>query len=349
MKSLITDNLIRAAIVLLFSTVMVSCGSKEEEKVEAEKQLQAVKIKEITLQPFQDNYSVVGIVKPFESAKVASEEGGLITYMPFDKGSRIGRGQTVVRFRKNFDNANYEQAMTQYELAKSNFDRIEKLYNESISTEQDYTNAKFQLELAGKSLDLLETRLEKEYVVSPISGIVTDKYLGKGEVANPGSPIISIVDVSRVKVSAGIPERYIGDISKGSPVRITFDVYPDEVFEGKVNYISPVLSEANRTFEIEVVLQNKDGRLKPEMSADITVEKSAPEDAIVLPQDLIVDIGSEKFVFVLENDLARKRVVGIGGRKNNDVLISSGLSVGDKLIYEGFQSIVDGDKVSVIN
>jgi RND family efflux transporter MFP subunit len=175
------------------------------------------------------------------------------------------------------------------------------------------------------------------------------KYLGKGEVANPGSPIISIVDVSRVKIAQVFRSDISGDISKGSPVNITFDVYPDEVFEGKVNYISPVLSEANRTFEIEVVLQNKDGRLKPEMSADITVENSAPEDAIVLPQDLIVDIGSEKFVFVLENDLARKRVVGIGGRKNNDVLISSGLSVGDKLIYEGFQSIVDGDKVSVIN
>jgi membrane fusion protein (multidrug efflux system) len=96
-------------------------------------------------------------------------------------------------------------------------------------------------------------------------------------------------------------------------------------------------------------LPNKDGRLKPEMSANITVEQSKQEDAIVLPQDLIVDIGSEKFVFVLENDIARKRVVGIGGRKNNDVLISSGLSVGDRLIYEGFQSIVDGDNVVVIN
>lgn len=349
MKSLMTDKLIRAAIVLLFSTVMMSCGSKEDEKVEAEKQLQAVKIREITLQPFQDNYSVVGIVKPFESANVASEEGGLITYMPFDKGSRIGRGQTVVRFRKNFDNANYEQAMTQYELAKSNFERVEKLYNESISTEQDYTNAKFQLELAGKSLDLLETRLEKEYVVSPISGIVTDKYLGKGEVAGPGTPIISIVDVSRVKITAGIPERYIRDVSKGSPVSITFDVYPDEVFEGKVNYIAPVLSEANRTFEIEIVLQNKDGRLKPEMSANITVEQSTLQDAIVLPQDLIVDFGSEKFVFVLENDIAKKKTVTIGGRKNNDVMITSGLSAGDKLIVEGFQSVLDGDKVLVIN
>jgi membrane fusion protein (multidrug efflux system) len=96
-------------------------------------------------------------------------------------------------------------------------------------------------------------------------------------------------------------------------------------------------------------LPNKDGRLKPEMSANITVENSSQQDAIVLPQDLIVDFGSEKFVFVLENDIAKKKTVIIGGRKNNEVLITSGLSAGEKLIIEGFQSVLDGDKVLVIN
>lgn len=335
--------------MLVLTVVISSCGSKEDELPQAEKKLQAVKIREIDFSSFQDTYNVVGVVKPYDAAKISSEEGGLITYMPFDKGSRIGRGQTVARFRKNFDVASYEQASTQYELAKSNYERIEKLYNENISTEQDYTNAKFQLELAEKSLALIETRLEKEYVVSPIGGIVNEKYLGKGEVAGPGMPIISVVDVSRVKVSAGIPEKYVGQVSKGSSVSITFDVYPDEVFEGKVSFVSPVLSEANRTFEIEIVLPNKDGRLKPEMSANIKVQKSVQEEAIVLDQDLIVDFGNEKFVFVIENDVAKKRTVTVGGRMDNEVLITSGLAKGDKLIYEGFQSVTDGDKVVVIN
>ena len=338
-----------AAAMITAALILASCGGKSEEKPEAEKKVQAVKIREIDFQPFQDNYIVVGIVKPYESAKIASEEGGLITYMPFDKGKRVGRGQTVARFRKTFDEANYEQAATQYELAMSNFERIEKLYKENISTEQDYTNAKFQLELAEKALDLLETRLEKEYVTSPISGIVNEKYLSKGEVAGPGMPIISVVDVSRVKVTAGIPERYIGQVTKGTSVSITFEVYPGEVFEGQVSYVSPVLSDVNRTFEIEIVLANKDGRLKPEMSANIRVQKSLQEDAIVLEQDLIVDMGEERYVFVLENNIAKKRAVTLGGRMDNAVLITSGLSKGDKLIYEGFQFVNDGDKVTVIN
>lgn len=343
-------NIFYSVIFLLIAVMTIaSCGKDGETKTEPEKKLQAVKFREIVGQPFEEKYNIVGIVKPNATAKVSSEEGGLITYQPFDKGSRVSRGQVVVRLRKEQDRASYSQAETQYDLAKSNFERIEKLYNEKVATEQDYTNAKFQLDIAQKSLDVLETRLNKSYVVSPISGIVDQKYMSKGEVCGPGTPILNIVDVSRVKISAGIPERYIGEIGKGTEVKITFAVYPDEEFFGKVNYVSPVLSPVNRTFEIEILLNNSDGRLKPEMSADIEIAKSKIEKAVVLAQDLIVDFGNEKYVFILDNDIAKKRVITVGGRNNNDVLITSGLNEGDKLIYEGYQPLADGDKVQVIN
>lgn len=336
-------------VLIAGSISLQSCGGEGETKTETEKKLQAVKIMEIVTEDFQENYSVVGIVKPFESAKVSSEEGGLITYQPFDKGSRVSKGQVVVRLRKDQDAAAFEQAFTQFELAQSNFERMEKLYNEQVTTEQDYTNAKFQLELAEDALDVLETRLSKSYVTSPISGIVDMKYLTKGEVCGPGTPILNIVEVSRVKISAGIPERFIGEVKKGSQVKITFSVYPGEEFSGTVNYVAPTLSAVNRTFEIEIVLNNRDGRLKPEMSANIEIVKSKVENAIVIPQDYIVDIGNDKYVFVLDNDVAKKRILNLGGRDGNKVLILSGVNAGEKLIYEGFQPLADGDKVQLIN
>ncbi|MDQ3019315.1 MAG: efflux RND transporter periplasmic adaptor subunit [Bacteroidota bacterium] len=335
--------------ILSGSLTLQSCGNDGETKTEPEKKLQAVKIKEVVAEPFKESYKVIGIVKPYESAKISSEEGGLITYQPFDKGNRIGKGQVAVRLRKDQDIAAYEQAMTQFELAKNNFDRIERLYGDKVTTEQDFTNAQFQLEISERALDVLETRLDKSYVVSPISGVVDQKYMVKGEVCGPGVPILNVVDVSKVKISAGIPESYITEVKKGSLVKITFDVYPDEEFSGTVNYVSPTLSSVNRTFEIEMVLNNKDGRLKPEMSANIEIEKATIDNAIVLSQDLIVDFGNEKYIFILENDIARKRVVNIGGRNNNEVLITSGLNGGEKLIIEGFQPLADGDKVQVIN
>ncbi len=98
-----------------------------------------------------------------------------------------------------------------------------------------------------------------------------------------------------------------------------------------------------------MIMNNKDGRLKPEMSSNIEIKKSSIDDAIVLPQDLVVDLGNDKYLFIIEGDIAKKRIVSIGGRNGNDILITSGLNAGDKLIVEGFQSLADGDKVQVIN
>ena len=334
--------------IVLASVIFVSCGSNEENS-ENQKKLPIVRTQPIEVQSFTEAYNIIGVVKPYDEATLSSEEGGLITYLRVDKGDRVRRGQVIARLKKDVDYASYQQSLAQYELARINFERMESLYLDDVTTEAEYTNAKLNLEIAEKTVDVFERRLSKGYVRSPISGVVDAKYMFKGEVSSPGAPIIKIVDVSRVKISAGIPERYINDVTKGSKVTITFDILPGEEYEGTINYVSPTLSPINRTFEIEIVLNNPDRKLKPEMSANVKVTRFKVDNAVVLPQDLVVDFGEEKYVFVLENDIAKKRIITIGGRNGNNILIESGLNLGDKLIYEGYQSLVDGDKVKVIN
>lgn len=334
-------------LLLLFVIFISGCG--EEEEITSEKKLPLIRTKTISTQSFTENYNIVGVVKPYEEATVSAVEGGLITFLNVDKGSRVGRGQVVVRLRKDIEYASYEQTLAQYELAKSNYDRIERLFKEGISTEQEFTNAKLNLDIAERSVDITQTRLKNAVVISPISGIVEQKFMNRGETSAPGSPILKIVNVSKVKITTGIPERYLSDISIGSPVKITFDVLPGEVFEGKVNFISPTISQINRTFEIEVIISNPNGRLKPEMSANVSVQRYTVNEAIVLPQDLVVDLGTEKYVFLYDNGIARRRDVTLGGYSGNNVLISSGLSQGDIMITEGYQSLADGDEVKIID
>jgi RND family efflux transporter MFP subunit len=255
----------------------------------------------------------------------------------------------VVKLLKDSDYAMYEQALAQYNLAKENYERLQRLYIEGAATEQQFVNAKLQLDVSEKSVNVYEVRLRKSTVVSPISGIVDVKYMNRGEMSSPGAPIISIVDVSRVKVTAGIPERYVNDLSRGQTIDIIFSNSPDEKQKGIISYISPTINAVTRTFEIEVVMANPQGRLKPEMAAYIEITKTAAEDAVVLSQDLIVDNVEEQFVYILESDVAKKKVIHLGGRNGNKVIITDGLNIGEKLIYEGFQSLTDGDKVQVVN
>lgn len=342
------EKYLRLLLVLILAGVVTSCGSNNK-KTEEEKQIPIVKITDVTGESFTEFYRVLGAVKPYASAKLSSEEGGIITYLRKDKGDRVGRGEIVVRLLKDSDYAMYEQALAQYNLAKDNYERLQRLYIEGAATEQQFVNAKLQLDVAEKSVDVYEVRLRKSTVVSPINGIIDVKYMNRGEMSSPGAPIVSIVDVSRVKVSAGIPESYVNDLSIGQTIDIIFSNSPDERRKGIISFISPTINAVTRTFEIEVVMPNPQGKLKPEMAAYIEITKTAVEDAVVLSQDLIVDNVEEQFVYVLEGDVAKKKIIKVGGRSGNKVIITDGLNIGDKLIYEGFQSLTDGDKVQVVN
>jgi len=327
-----------------------SCGKKSSsENKTSSQQLSVVRVAEVKPQHFIEIYKVVGIVKPYESAKLSSEEGGIITYLAKDKGDKVRKGEVLVRLKKDTDQKAYEQALAQYNLAKENFDRVEKLYNENVATEQQYTNSKLQLDIAIKAVELYRTRLSKGYIVSPINGVVDAKFLQKGEMSSPGAPILSVVDISRVKINAGIPEKYVGQFTKGQNVVITFEVLPDEKFYGTISYISPTIDPQSRTFEVEVVINNRDRKIKPEMSATLEFTRLDIEDAVVITQDQFVDNGEEKYVFVLENDVVKKRIIKIGGISDSKVYIESGLNIGDKLVIEGFRGLNDNEKVMVVN
>ncbi|RPI16571.1 MAG: efflux RND transporter periplasmic adaptor subunit [Ignavibacteriae bacterium] len=342
------NKLIIISIVLFAAIVFYSCGKKTESQISEQTQLTNVKVVEVMPKSFTENFNVVGVIKPNATAKISSEEGGLILSIVKDKGDYVSRGQVVARLKKDVENATYESSLAQLELAKLNYEKQEQLYKENATTEVAYRTALLQLEAAEKGLDVIRTHINKGSVRSPISGIVDAKFLNKGEMSAPGVPIISVVDVSKVKISAGVPERHIKDVRLGQAVKITVDVLPGAEFEGSISYIAPSLSNQSRTFEIEIVISNPERILKPEMNASVEIAKFHLSDAIVFPQDYIVDNGSEKYVFVLEGDIAKRRIIETGGREGNAVLITSGLNIGDKLINEGFQSLVDGEKVQVV-
>ena len=337
-------------IALILSLAVYSCGNSggETKKETSDKKLPLVKVKTVEAGTFSNNFRVLGVIKPYASAKVSSEEGGLIVSLNKDKGSYVSRGEIIARIKKDVEIAVYEQTEAQIELARINYEKQKQLYEDNATTEIQYLTAKWQYEAAIKGQDVLKQRLKTGYIRSPISGVVDEKFMNRGEMSAPGSPIVNIIDISSVKVSAGVPEMYIMKIKKGQNVNISVDVLPGVNFEGKVSYIAPALQGTSRTFEIEIVINNRDKVLKPGMNANVQISEYTESNAVVIQQDLIIDYGEEQYLFVLDGDIARKRVVKLGGRNDNMVLIESGLNPGDILVTEGFQALKEGDKVQVV-
>ncbi|MCB0725026.1 MAG: efflux RND transporter periplasmic adaptor subunit [Ignavibacteriae bacterium] len=331
-------------IALIFT--LTSCGDDKQEEVQ--KNIPFVKDTIITTQEFIESYSIVGVLIPYESAALSPEQGGKIVYLGVDKGDRVRRGQVIARINQSLDYASYQQAVANYNLALSEYERTQRLYENGVATEQQFTNAKLNLDIAETTVDLARSKLPLTVVRSPINGIVSAKNMNLGEMGSPGNPIVEIVNVSRVKVSVGVPERYMTDISRGSTVKLTFGVFPGEEFNGTVDYVSPTINETNRTFDVEVVLENPDQKFKPQMSVNVEVTTKRVPNAIVLNQGQIIDYGDAKYIFVNENGIAKKREITLGGSNGNDVQVISGLKPGDHLIYEGYQSLADGDEIKVI-
>lgn len=343
--------IIPITVFMLIASVFIGCGKgggENSKDKQNEKKLPLVKVKNVEPSSYSDNFKVAGVIKPFTSAKVSSEEGGLITYLTKDKGSYVRKGEIVARIKKDVELASLEQTEAQVELARINYEKQKLLYEDNATTEIQYLTAKWQYESAVRGADILKQRLKTGFVRSPINGIVDDKFMNKGEMSAPGSPIFSIIDISTVKVSAGVPEMYITKVKLGQSVKVIIDVLPGVEFDGKISFIAPALAGASRTFEIEILINNREKILKPGMNANVQISEFTKENAIVIAQDLIVDYGEVQYVFVLEGDIAKKRELKLGGRNSNHVLIESGLNAGDKLITDGFQALKDGDKVQVV-
>lgn len=335
--------------LLLMSFMFSSCGKGDgEPKQQTEQKLPIVKVMSMQASTFKDNFKVIGTIKPFAEAKVSSEEGGLLVSLNKDKGSPVGKGEVIARLKKDVEYATYDQVEAQVNLAKINYEKQKQLWEENATTELQYLTAEWQYKSAERQLEVLKMHLKTAYIRSPIGGVVSEKFTNKGEMTAPGSPIVQIIDISSVKISAGVPELYLPKIKKGQSVNVTVDVLPGVDFEGKINYIAPALTGTSRTIEIEIVINNKSRVLKPGMSANIEISEYSQENAIVLDQNLIIDYGEEQYVFVLDGDIAKKRVIKLDGREGNQVNVVSGLSAGEMLIYDGFNALKDGDKVQVV-
>lgn len=344
-------------IGLLLATPFVMGGCQSEmnaqemsENGNGQKQLTNVKVETVQPGSYTNYINLVGTVKANKTIVVSAEESGRLESIKVDKGSRLNRGDTIAKIESSMLEANFNQATAQYELAKLNYNNAKNLYeNDGGISETDYLTAQYNMEMAKAQMDAAEERLSNTTISSPSQAIVVNKMVEEGELVGPGTPVVQIMDLSKVKVETGIPENEISYFETGTQAEITLDAYPERTFKGTIRYISPAVDPMNRTFEAEIELPNPDHLLKAEMVVKLRVVKSVYDNAIAISQDALIETETGKAIFVLTDEsTAEFRMVKIGPTLQGSVLIQDGLQAGEKLIVVGQRSIADGEKVNVV-
>jgi membrane fusion protein (multidrug efflux system) len=347
-----------AAILLLVPPVLFAgCGSPDatantDDASAGNEYVKIVNVEIHTLAPsdFTSYVRITGAVEALEDVIVSAQESGVIERVIVDKGSRVRAGQPLVQIDDEILAAQVDEARASASLARERFERQRQLWeDEGIGSEIAFLQTKYDAESADARLAFLEARLARHTIRSPIAGLLDDRYVDVGEIVAPGTPVARVLTADRLKVVGGVPERFGPWVAEGGAAVLTFDVLPGQAFEGEIAFVGAAVDIRNRTFPIEILLDNPDGRLKPQMVANVRVATERLEDVIVVPRDVVLRTEDGYEVFVVgegeAGPIAMARAVELGAGFENQVVVAAGLATGDRLIVTGHQMVDAGDRV----
>lgn len=324
---------------------------KEIEKLEPSKE---EKVKTVVASPvlasnFQHFVESTGRLEAENNVFVSPQMGGAITKIFVKVGDFVTKGQKIATLDNSILRNSIQEVQLQLETAKTIFERQKNLWDQKIGTEVQYIQAKSSVESLERRIVTLRSQDGMNVVLSPISGVVDEVRLKEGEIAAPSLGILRVVNLNNLKVVANISDTYAGTISKGNLISIKFPDLNKEI-KTVISYVSQTINPASRTFTVEAKVPNIDKSLKPNLLAIVSINDQSKGGAIVIPQNLVQNTEQGAIVYVIESEgnkkIARSRIVTSGLTYDGKVEIKSGLKVGDTIITEGYQEIVDGQLVN---
>jgi RND family efflux transporter MFP subunit len=302
---------------------------------------------------FQHYVDIQGDVDTKENIIVYPEYAGTLTNVYVKEGQNVSKGQLLARIDDGGLSNQLAQMKTQYELAKTTYERQKRLWDQKIGSEIQYLQTKANMEGLDNSVKQMQSQLGKTTVRSPFSGTVDEIITDQGQVVAPGAnQLMRIVSLKNMYVKASIPETYLGTIKKGTSVNVDFPSLGEQI-KGNVRQVGNFINPNNRTFEIEIAIPNKAQSIKPNLVANLEINDYSKENAIVIPDNVIQENAKgEKFVYIisnLENSEATvvKTKVNLGLSYDGYVEVLEGLKTEDVIVKDGAITMRDGLAVKV--
>lgn len=291
-----------------------------------------------------------------------SETAGRVVDVLVEAGERVKGGQVLLRLdvgrpvsAAQAANAAVAQSDAMLTQAERELERTKKLVRTGGLPEQRLDDAQDAVRLASAARDAAraEARLARRgltdaVVRAPFDGTVVERMVELGEYLTPGSLMLSLADTSLLKARVLLDPREAIDVTVGSPATISVYARPAEVFAGKVVRVGEVIDPRTRRLPVEVELDDHQGRLRPGLVAKFEVITGEPRIEIRVPLDGIFERFGSQHVYVIEDGIARRRVVELGSVRAGFAEVIRGVESGETVVVKGVTRVVDGSKVQVV-
>src|SRR5262245_2933835 len=320
-----------------------------------------------------EHLTVVGNLIGEATVEAVPKVAGRLDSVSVRLGDRVRRGQMLAKIEDRELQEQVRQAEASFEVsaatirqreadlrfAQTNLDRSKNLFDRQLIPKQTFDDAEARFQAAAAQLDLakaqhsqsqarldeLKINLANTVITSPVNGFIGKRTLDPGAWVTPNSALLSVVDISQVRLVANIVEKDLRRISAGQRADVQVDAFPSETFRGRIARVSPVLDPATRTAQIEVEIENPQFRLKPGMYARVNFTVEQRPNTLVIPANALVDVQGSRGVFQPNGDTAKFKPVTIGLTDDQHVEISSGLAEGDRIVTTGAAALREGDKI----
>lgn len=339
-------------VFTLGAALFSSCksGSKEEARtVDAVQDKEVVKTMELQMQTVARSVEYPASLEAYEEVHLAPASPGRIEGIFADVGDRVAKGKSLVQM----DRTQLLQAEVQLKNLEVDFRRLDTLAKYGSIAQQQYDQLQTQYEVAKTNVEFLR---ENTQLVAPFDGVISGRYFEPGEMYS-GAPntaagkaaVLSIVQIDRLKALVPVSEKYFPEVKNRMETTVRVDVYPGQSFTGRIDRIHPTIDPANRTFKVELVVNNAKGLLRPGMFSRIAFELDK-EEAILLPSMAVLKLqgSNDRYLFVEENGVARRVSVTVGRRYDDNIeVFSDELKPGSRVIVSGQARLLDGVPVEV--
>ena len=308
-------------------------------------------------QEFKHYVAFQGTIDTDQNLVIYPEIPALLQTIYVQEGQRVKKGTALVKLSDGGLQDQLEQMRLQLALAKTTFERQQTLWDQKIGSEIQYLQAKTNYNTLEKSVSQMKDQVAKTLIKAPFDGIVDHIIADKGANLAPGAtPILRFVNLDQMHVTGEIPEIHLPNIQLNSEAKVTIPVLRKQ-WESKVSLVGNYINHNNRSFRIEIELDNKEGSLKPNMTAQVLLNDYTNSQALLVPlKTILKNQDAQSYVLLLENIegepntyKAIKTFVETGIESNNAMEIIKGLQVGDRILQEGVRLAKDQQRIKIIN
>ncbi len=306
--------------------------------------IEASKVKSVRM---AQGLTAVGSLRSDESVTIRPEVSGRIIELGFREGQRVAKGATLVRLDTSVQRAESEQTEANLALSKSRLERSRDLFTKGFISTQARDEAESNFKIAQANNDLSQARLKKLEIKAPFSGIVGLRTVSIGDYVKDGQDIVNLEEIDPLKVDFRIPEIYLKQVAAGQSLQITLDAFPNQTFPGKVFAINPLVDTNGRSIVIRASVKNVEARLRPGMFARVRLLFNDERDSVAVPEQSLIPVGDEQYLFKVVDGRAQRFKVEIGQRRDGQVEILQGLAAGDVVVTAGQLKLRDGSQVKI--